>query len=1081
MQKTLLFIFSLIIISISAQEYNPIALPNTYQSTYNPLYWKNKKPFTDYWQQDVYYKMDVVIDEKTDIIHGKEKLTYWNNSPDTLNFVYFHLYANQAVKGSYLSKQTEANGGTVSYGKYQEKGLGLEILSMQVNGNELKTEEDNTILKVYLDEPLLPNSSTTFDIIFKNYYDNGSLRRRMKMYKSWGKKHYNGAHWYPRIAAYDRKFGWTTDQHMGREFYADFGTFDVSLTFANDFIVTATGFLLNREEMYPKELWEQLKVANFKDKPWNEKPSTIIEREEGKRKTWHFYAENIHDFAFVADPLFRIGEAEWNGKKAYSFVQEPHASKWQNAAEYTAKILKVFSTDFGMYGWHKMIVADAKSGMEYPMLTMDNGSEPGYRDLLVHEVGHNWFFGMMNNNETYRALMDEGFTQFLTAWGMEAIDGKYEVEKEPKNWYVKKFKYPVEARERRVYVGYTRSAATNTSAQLNTHSDKFTDDLDHGWNYWQVYSKTATMLYNLQYTLGDSLFLDAMQYYFDKWSFCHPYPEDFRKSIIEYTHSDLNWFFDQWLETTKTLDYKLTRVLINDSIENSYDITFKRKGQMQMPIDFQVTDKAGNKYDYYVPNTYFEKKTKATTLPKWTGWNTLNREYTATVNLPISEDKKVGVLKNVVIDPTDRLGDRNMTNNRLNGNIDWYFDSHINNLSDRKKYRIYWRPDIWWNAFDGIKIGNHLRGSYINTINKFDLWYGFNTRLLQADLPFKKAKHYNNGRFFYRFNYSTPLNDFIPFSNIKIQSRYLDGLALNMIKVSKTFKKNVVVGLAVKSMIRPEKNDNNYLLSPKEWDTQKWNNKIILDVKHYFRFNKNRARASIKAEVMASVFSDYQDFAINLEYLAKESIKRLDFKFRAYGVYSPSSFSDSKESSLFLAGANPEEMMDNKYVRATGFFPTQWVGTYGNTTNHFHYGGGLNLRGYAGNAIITKTYRDSVNYTFNKAYSGNSGLAFNFEVGFDRIIKFKKIPKFFKNFDFDMYLFGDVGLMSYDDRFGIERILLPRGDAGIGTTFTIKKFGPLQKIKPLVIRFDMPFFVSHPSANEKSFKFRWVLGINRAF
>lgn len=1077
MQKLLLFIFSLFVLVVSAQDYDPIQLPNTFQSVANPLYWKNKKAHTDYWQQDVAYKMDIILDEKTDIIHGKEKLTYWNNSPDTLYFVYFHLYANQAVKGSYLDKLTQANGQIPRFGKYQNAGLGLEVLSMQVAGKELKREEDNTILKVWLDKPLLPQTATEFDIIFKNYYDNGSIRRRMKMYNSWGKKHYNGAHWYPRIAVYDKKFGWTTDQHLGREFYADFGTFDVTLNFANDYIVAATGNLINRSEMYPAELWEKLKIENFKDKPWGEAPSIIIER-DSTRKSWHFYGENIHDFAFVADPNFRIGEAEWNGIKTYSFAEEPHASKWQDAAQYTADIIRVFSNDFGMYGWHKMLVIDARSGMEYPMLTMDSGKSPTYKGLLVHEVGHNWFYGMVNNNETYRAFMDEGFTQFLTAWGLEALDGENIPRNEPKGFYRKEFSKPTNTRESRVNYGYLRDATLSRDPQLNTHSDCFHGALGQGGGYGHVYYKTASMLYNLQYTLGDTLFQNAMKYYFNKWSFGHPYPEDFRQSIVEYTHVDLNWFFDQWLETNKTIDYKIANIVGNDSLENAYDITFKRKGRMQMPIDFQVTDKAGNSYDYHIPNNYFVKKTTATVLTKWTGWDKLNEEYTATVQLPKTEDKKVGFLTNVVIDPTERLADANKTNNRLKGNTDWNFDSHIRNYPNTKKYQMYYRPDLWWNAYDGFKIGAYLRGNFMGKKNYFSLLAGFNTRLLQAKIPFiADTKHYTNDRFYYRFAFSTPLDNIIPFSNISVQSRFIDGLALNQLKISKNFKKNVKVSLALKSMIRPEANDNKYLLYPNEWDTQKWNNKIILDLVHNFKFNKNKATGKIKAAVQTSVFSDYQDFAIKAEYTGSEKLWRLDLKSRVYAMYSPSQMG-SKESSLYLAGANGEDMMDNKYVRATGFFPTNWVSNYSNGTNHFHYGGGLNLRGYAGDAVFVQ---DTATNEISTAYSGNSGMSVNFEVGFDRLIKFKRVPKFLRNFDFDMYLFGDIGIMTYDDKNGIERTLLPRGDAGLGTTFTIKKFGALQNVKPLVIRFDMPFYVSHPSGVENNFQFRWMFGINRAF
>ena len=120
----------------------------------------------------------------------------------------------------------------------------------------------------------------------------------------------------------------------------------------------------------------------------------------------------MHDFAFTADPTYRIGEAEWNGIKAIAMVQEPHASKWQNAAQFSADVIRVFSEDIGMYAYHKIIVADARDGMEYPMITLDGGKDPSYRGLLAHEIGHQWFYAQVGSNETYRAALDEGFTQF---------------------------------------------------------------------------------------------------------------------------------------------------------------------------------------------------------------------------------------------------------------------------------------------------------------------------------------------------------------------------------------------------------------------------------------------------------------------------------------------------------------------------------------------------------------------------------------------------------------------------------------------------------------------------------------------
>ena len=222
----------------------------------------------------------------------------------------------------------------------------------------------------------------TFKIEFKTYFNSGTLRNRMKLFNSFGYKHYDVVHWYPRICVYDRKQGWDTDQHLDHEFYGDYGYYDVTFTLPSNYIAEGTGLLLNREEVLPADLRAKLNIRNFANKPWDEKPSEII-APDGTTKKWKFHAENVHDFAMTADPTYRIGEAEWNGIKTISLCQEPHCSRWQNAAEYAAKVIKVNSESWGMYAYPKMIVADAQDGMEYPMLTLDGGEDPGYRELLA--------------------------------------------------------------------------------------------------------------------------------------------------------------------------------------------------------------------------------------------------------------------------------------------------------------------------------------------------------------------------------------------------------------------------------------------------------------------------------------------------------------------------------------------------------------------------------------------------------------------------------------------------------------------------------------------------------------------------
>ncbi len=1084
-----------------------------YRSAENKMYWKNRPPRADYWQQDVHYKINAVIDETTDIITGEEILTYYNNSPDTLTHLFFHLYQNAFQPGSYLHDLHVANGVKPVYGKYEASRQGTVIEKIQelsVEGWELggknhstlnsqpSTELDNTILKVNLTQPLLPGDSVKLEINFRTFYDNGSVRRRMKKYGAWGYKHYNGCQWYPKVCVYDAHSGWNTDQHLNREFYGNFGTWEVDLTFASNFVVEATGVLLNEDEVLPDTLKHKLHIKNFKDKKWNEKPSVIIPYKKGETKTWKYRAINVHDFAFTADPTYRIEDttivlSNGNEVKCVAIAQEPHCSGWQNAAEYCAKIIGCFSRDFGNYEYPKMVVADAADGMEYPMLTLDGGSDPGYRGLLVHEVGHNWFYGMLGSNETYRAMMDEGFTQFITAWGLEHIDNTdtiiYEHHK-IKNRYLRKFIEPQNIRDTRVYLGYLYDAVQHSDEPLNTHSDHFHGALGQGGGYRHVYSKTATMLYNLQYVLGDSLFLAAMQHYVRTWKIAHPYPEDFRNAIIRFTKQDLNWFFDQWMETTKNIDYGIKRVKKGD-VKGEYKITFQRKGRMQMPLDFRVIAKDGSVQDFYIPNTWFEKAVERkelsgersshsshlpppTSLPRWIGWDKLRPTYTATVKVPSG-------IKNVIIDPSERLADINMLDNRLRDKVELRFDSRIFPATTWKKYRIWMRPDIWGNALDGLKIGFHVHGNYMNVKHNFSLTVWGNTRLgapgqynFSNDIR-SKATWVN-----YRLTYRNATDWFIKGSTFHYESRLLDGFELYKGGMSFALPKNFVVDVTYKAFTRPRDAYRNYLLYPNEWSTffddgRKFNNTIAATMVH--AYSKPKAGGSLRVGIRSTAWMSSFDFHYaEIEHKNTVSFWRFDLRTRAYlRIGSGSNLPD--ESALYLAQANGEEMMENKYTRAVGFLPVNWVNGFGNTTNHFHHGGGLNLRGYSGYVAAEKDKYGNTVF----AYKGSSGGSVNAELDFNRIIKIRN-AKLREWVSLNTYLFADAGMIVYDNSAGEKQFSKLRADAGVGAAFTWKKFGVLQGIKPLTIRFDVPFYVSHaPFEEGKNVKFRFMVGVNRAF
>ena len=1073
-------------------KYDPLSKPNTYANFDNPNYWKNKIPYEGYWQQDVHYIINAEIIDSKNLIIAKQKLFYTNNSPDKLDHVFFHLYANAFEPDSYLDKFRKANKMVTKYRQDEIKKKGTEIINISSEDRDLDVEIDNTIMKVSLNKPIESGETIIFEIEFEAYFggneEDGNVRRRMKTYQEYGNKHYNGVHWYPRISVYDSKFGWTTDQHLGKEFYGNFGCFDVELTFPENYIVEATGFLLNREEVLPKELMKKLDITNFAKKQYNSPPSTIIRYNPNKKKTWKFHAENVHDFAFTADPSYRIGISEWNGITAYSLAKEQHASKWQNAADYAAEIIKVFSEDFGMYTYHKIIVADARSGMEYPMITLDRGRDPGYRGLLIHEIAHMWFFGQVGNNETYRAALDEGFTQFLTAWGTEAIEGEYmsrdssyindsilENENAPLlsrlswlkknktilNKYYDKHRNQLTAREDDAYYRYTVDASENNTPQLNTHSHDFGGSLAHRGSYTHVYGKTATMLFNLQYVLGEELFLAAMQNYFQTWKIAHPYLKDFRNSIIQFTGVDLNWFFDQWLETNKDLDYAVKKVekLKNDTVE----ITISRKGEMEMPIDLTVDSKFGMRYNFHIPNNWFVKKTSAQILPRWIGYGNLQKDYKFKAYIPSG-------VENVMIDLSGRLTDSYMINNQLKGNIDVSIDYGVKKWANLKKYEIAARPDVWYNSYDGFKIGTSIKGNYLKKHHVFNANMWVNSGFFRSE---NFNENFKNDKISYRFKYSTSMYKYVKNSRVRINLSELDGLSYFSIGYKIKDNNNVnSIDFSINSYQREDVSDLNYLINPELWIPEKKNRNILINADHKYKYvhssnfyGKGKINLSLKS---AGISSDYNFTQLRFCVINNNQIGELKFNTR---FFIQRGFGDFPiESMLYAAGSNPESLMSNKFTRSSGLFPSDW-GKYGNKTGTFHNGGGLNLRGYTGTYMIEKGNNGEVN-----TYRGTSGIAFNTELDYSHFIPY------IEYFGINSYLFMDMGVIN-ENKLGEKLIFSSfKMDFGLGFTWELSRlWDHVMDAEPLVLRIDLPLFLNNPPLEENYLKLRCLIGVQRSF
>ncbi|MEZ4720756.1 MAG: M1 family metallopeptidase [Flavobacteriales bacterium] len=1024
----------------------------------NSLHWKNRKPHEGYWQQDVSYEIEATLDDEAEKVSGKLKLTYTNNSPDDLTQLYFHVYQNAFEPGSYKNLYSGV------HNEETDPHQHTEVSALIVDGQSYDFIKDNTILIVDLKSPLKSGATATITCDFVTQFgpDNG----RMKSYSQFGYKHFNVVHWYPRISVYDRKFGWTTDQHLGHEFYGDYGTYRVELTLPEQYILDGTGRMTNRDETLPPSLMTKLDIKNFKNKPWNEAPSEVISK-SGKTKVWKFEAENVHDFAWTADPTYRIGTAAAkleNGREilCVALAQEQHASGWQNAAEYNARIIELYSRDFGEYHYPKMIVADARDGMEYPMLTLDGGSDPGYRSLLAHEIGHNWFYGMVGNNETYRASLDEGFTQFLTSWAMTELEGDSVGVGTPLFSLKKSYEQKVAQRDVSVYAGYYYSSVIyDNDPQLNTHSDKFDDRRQYG----QVYSKTGVMLYNLQYVLGDSLFLAAMQHYFNQWKFCHPYFEDFRASIIQFTGVDLNWFFDQWLETDKKIDYSIRS--FKKAGENKYELKLKRKGEMEMPLEISLIAKDGSEEKFWIPNTYYTKKTDATVLPKWMSWGEYNTTYEAIIETEAD-------VKEVRIDASNRLADINYLNNSTPTPIHVKLDNLSRSYPSRK-YEVEWLPSLWYNGYDGLKLGVIAHGSYFNKLHQIDAGIWFNSGIgQQGSILEYSALESDFYRFNYRIEYETPMRGIAKQLDLIAKSRWIDGLAWNSVGWKKALPNNKTwISQEFTSLWRPDLIGLNYLIYADLWNLDRWNNFTQLRVDHIYSYG-NRSSGHIVSRLRSPFLaSDYDCGYLNLESVNDNRIYKLNWRTRAFGQIGVGN-NWAPESQLYAATGNPETMMDNPFTRSVGVIPVNTFG-YGAATGNFQTGGGLNLRGY-NNYLLPETNNDSL---VRMAYAGMSGLAFNTELEFDDLVKVASRLK--RYLELKTYIFADAGVININrprETFGLSSL---RADAGVGLALEIKQWGRYSDLRPTTIRADLPLFVNRPPAAEEYFQFRWLIAIDRAF
>ncbi|MEH6536834.1 MAG: M1 family metallopeptidase [Psychroserpens sp.] len=583
-----------------------------------------------YWQQQADYTMDIDMDVKTYQFKGKQTIKYTNNSPDALDKVFYHLYFNAFQPGSEMDVRAQnikapdrrfaPNIGTRENPIYESRIAKLKpdeigyikIKSLKQNGGKLQYDITGTIAKVALNTPIQPGETVEFDMEFDGQVPI-QIRRS-------GRNNIEGvalsmAQWYPKLAEYDDE-GWHAYSYIAREFHGVWGNYDVKITIDKDYTIGGTGYLQNADEIGHGYTAKEVK-------------------KRGKKLTWHFFAPNVHDFTWAADPEYTHDTLQVpDGPMLHFFYKntmpEEKLANWRKLQPYAAQLMTYYSDLVGKYPYKQYsIIQGGDGGMEYGMCTLvlGEGTFDGlFKGTISHEMAHTWFQFLLANNEAKHEWMDEGFATYI-----EYKATNYMFDKGMSN--------PWE----RPYLAYSFLANSGEEQPMTTFADKY--DYNRLYSI-AAYYKGCVFMSQLGYVIGQDNLNKTLKRYFNEWVFKHPKPIDFIRVAEKVSGLELDWYLTSFAQTTDVIDYGVKNV-------EGKNITLERIGLMPMPIDLTVTYTDGSTEDFHIPLRQMlgAKETTATVKNDW-AW------AFPTYTLETTKD-----VKSVQIDPKGMMADVKSDNN----------------------------------------------------------------------------------------------------------------------------------------------------------------------------------------------------------------------------------------------------------------------------------------------------------------------------------------------------------------------------------------------------------------------------------
>lgn len=576
-----------------------LATPNSFRTA-------SGAPGHEYYQQKADYKMDIVLDDENQRIYGEETITYYNNSPDDLDYLWVQL--DQNVRAADAKTNDVKAGGPSNYynpqkfteeflGKPFDGGFKIDFVK-DLNGEDMTYTVNGTMMRIDLPSELKSGEKTSFDIKWWYNIPNHVVDRARSGFEHFekdGNNTYIIAQFFPRMAVYNDVEGWQNLQFLGRgEFALVFGDYEVNITTPADHVLDGTGRVLNRKEMLTKKQWQRYQKAlkSF------DKPVIIVTEEEAienekkastKTKTWKLKAENVRDFAFATSRKYILdGQAVKIGDStvmAISLYPKEGNPLWEEySTRVVASTLESYSRQMFDYPYHKAISVHAKQiGMEYPMICFNFGrpkpdgtyserTRTGMIGVIIHEVGHNWFPMIVNSDERQWGWMDEGLNSFAQLLAEQDFEPGF-----PSRSFPDKV------------VDYMGGDQSQIAPIMTQHDNVY----QSGPN---AYSKPAAGLYMLrEVILGHELFDKAFRTYAQRWRFKHPTPADFFRTMEDASGTDLDWFWRGWFFTTDYNDIGIKGI-------NQYRVTDQPTEQMK-----EMVSRYNRDMEDYAGNLYLEK------------------------------------------------------------------------------------------------------------------------------------------------------------------------------------------------------------------------------------------------------------------------------------------------------------------------------------------------------------------------------------------------------------------------------------------------------------------------------------------